>query len=339
MRRVLAVRQDNNGDVTLIGPALRALARAARVTLLCGPGGFGAAQLLPGVDETLVARAEWIEGRPQPLDPGATMDVVRRIAARAFDEAVIFTSFHQSPLPAALLLRLAGVPRIGAISVDYPGSLLDVRVSVDDDIHEVQRALHLARACGYDLAPGDDDRLRYVPLPPPAFALPARFVAIQPGASVGARAWAPERHRDLVAALAARGYRVVVTGSDAERALTAYVAGDTSALDLGGKTTFAEFAAIVARADAIVVGNSSGIHAGAAVGTPVVSIFPPTIPPVRFAPWRVPHVLLGDHAIACAGCRARTCPVPGQPCTGGVSASDVLDALEALGVRPTAVPA
>ena len=33
----------------------------------------------------------------------------------------------------------------------------------------------------------------------------------------------------------------------------------------------------------------------------VVSIFPPTITPGRFAPWRTPGVMLGDHAIACAG--------------------------------------
>ncbi len=39
----------------------------------------------------------------------------------------MFTSFHQSALPLALLLRLAGSAAITAISDDYPGSLLDVR--------------------------------------------------------------------------------------------------------------------------------------------------------------------------------------------------------------------
>ena len=40
----------------------------------------------------------------------------------------MLTSFHQSPLPTALVLRLAGVARITGASVDYPGSLLDVRL-------------------------------------------------------------------------------------------------------------------------------------------------------------------------------------------------------------------
>lgn len=38
-RRILAVRSDSAGDVLLTGPAVRALAATAPVTLLCGPTG------------------------------------------------------------------------------------------------------------------------------------------------------------------------------------------------------------------------------------------------------------------------------------------------------------
>ena len=53
-------------------------------------------------------------------------------------EAVILTSFHQSPLPLALLLRLAGVERITGASTDYAGSLLDVRLRPGEDFPEDQ---------------------------------------------------------------------------------------------------------------------------------------------------------------------------------------------------------
>lgn len=331
-KRILAVRQDNNGDVTLLGPALRALAAAGEVVLVCAPSGEGAARLLPGVAEVVVVRAEWIAAEPRPIEREAIERDVARLAALGAVEALIFTSFHQSPLPTALLLRLAGIPRIAAISVDYPGSLLDRRVHVNDDLHEVERALALAAACGYRLPPGDDGGLRYRPLPPRATELPAEFVALQPGATANARAWAPAKMRALAAYLHAEGHAVVVLGSAAERDLCRFVSGD-SALDLSGRTTFAEFAAAVRDARALVVGNSAGIHVASAVGTPVVSIFAPTIPARRFAPWRVPHVLLGNADIACAGCRARVCPVPGQPCTGIVEPHDVAAALHALGVH------
>jgi hypothetical protein len=57
---------------------------------------------------------------------------------------------------------------------------------------------------------------------------------------------------------------------------------------------------------------------------------------VRWRPWMVPHVLLGDQGIACAGCRARECPFPGHPCLAGVSPGDVVAAVRSLGAVPHA---
>src|SRR5215213_6087347 len=94
------------------------------------------------------------------LDNDGDVLLAARLAGMSIDRAVIFGSFHQSPLPTALLLRLAHVPWIGATSVDYPGSLLDLRHNISDDVHEVERSLDLVRAAGFRLPPGDDARLR-----------------------------------------------------------------------------------------------------------------------------------------------------------------------------------
>src|SRR5690606_444645 len=157
-------------------------------------------------------------------------DVVRlvaRIAAAGVDEAVIFTSFHQSPLPLALLLRLAGVRRIAAISDDYPGSLLDLRHRVPLGIPEPERALSLAAAAGFSLPPDDEPRLR---LRSDLLSHRQRhetgYVVVHPGSSVPARACPPDRCTAIVAALAAAGHRVLVTGGPAESELSAAVAGD-----------------------------------------------------------------------------------------------------------------
>ena len=145
------------------------------------------------------------------------------------------------------------------------------------------------------------------------------YVVLHPGASVPARAWSPERCAAAVAALAAAGRRVVVTGAPAEAALTAAVAG-RDGVDLGGRTSFAELAAVLAGADAVVVGNTGPAHLAAAVGTPVVSLFAPVVPAARWAPYGVPTVLLGDQQAPCRDSRARTCPVPGHPCLDSVTA-------------------
>jgi ADP-heptose:LPS heptosyltransferase len=266
---------------------------------------------------------------------------VEEIAARGFAESLILTSFHQSPLPLALLLRMAGVPLIAAISEDYPGSLLDVRVNVDRDIHEVRRGLALAESCGHTLPDEDDGGLqieRRYGLHAAASAL-RPYVVVHPGASVSARAWSVKRNRELVALLARSGRNVVLTGGDGERELTAAVRGDAapgSVADLGGATSLAELAEVIAAADAIVVGNSGPAHLAAAVGTPVVSVYAPTVPSARWHPWRVPFELL-LREVPCAGCRARECPVPGHPCVESITATDVHSALARLSPRPDAV--
>jgi hypothetical protein len=64
-----------------------------------------------------------------------------------------------------------------------------------------------------------------------------------------------------------------------------------------------------------------------------VSLFAPVVPAGRWAPYGVPSVLLGDQAAACAGSRARACPVPGHPCLAGVSPAAVVAAVDRLAVR------
>jgi ADP-heptose:LPS heptosyltransferase len=325
---VLVVRSDSAGDVLLTGPAIRAVAAGAeRVVLLCGPRGRAAAELLPGVDELIVWRLPWIDPEPGPVDPADIQALTARLAAAGADEAVIFTSFHQSALPLALLLRTAGVGRITAISDDYPGSLLDVRHRVPAGLPEAERARSVAAAAGFGLPDGDDGALRV------AVAAPDRgdYLVVHPGASVEARACPPETMRRVVAALATAGHRVRVTGGPDERDLAAYVARGHA--EDAGPTTMAELARILAGASAAVVANTGPAHLAAAVGTPVVSLFAPTVPFGQWGPYRVPHVRLGDAAAACRDTRATRCPVPGHPCLSAIEPADVLDAVALLGAR------
>ena len=336
MTRTLAVRLDSLGDVLVTGPAIRALANVSEhLGLLCGPRGREAGELLPGVDELHTFHAGWIDPRPRPVHPAEIEQLVEAVAAGRWDRAVVFTSFHQSPLPTALLLRMAGVPWIGAISEDYPGSLLDLRHRCLDDQPETERALGLARSSGGRLPLGDAGRLavRADVLAPGAGPVPdAGYVVLHPGTSAPARAWPAARFREACHLLTGLGRRVVVTGSPQERALTGRVAGDEGE-DWGG-TSFAGLARVLAGADVVVVGNTGPAHLAAAVGTPVVSLFAPTVPAVRWAPHGVATTLLGDAAAPCRGSRATVCPVPGHPCLTSVSAADVVAAVDALAPAP-----
>jgi ADP-heptose:LPS heptosyltransferase len=338
------VRLDNLGDVLLTGPAVRAVAACCdRVTMLAGPRGAAAARLLPGVDEVLVWMAPWVDLDPPPVRADVVSELISRLAAGRFTDAVIFTSFHQSPLPTALVLRLAGLPRIAAISTDYPGSLLDVRHRCEADIPEPERALGLARAAGFELPAGDDGKLAVRrPLPDVSgLTGPGPYVVLHPGASAPARRWPARRWMEAVAVLVNQGQHVVLTGGAAERGLTAAVAsarngGRGQVTDLGGRTSLAELAAVLAGADAVMVANTGAAHLAAAVGTAVVSLFAPVVPAARWAPYGVPVALLGDQCAPCRDSRAVYCQVPGHPCLTGVSAAAACAALDGLRSREPA---
>jgi heptosyltransferase-3 len=333
MRRVLVVRLDSDGDVLLAGPAVRAVARQAQVSMLVSPAGRQAADLLPGVSEVIVCSCPWTGYQPPAVDGEELAGLVDLLRRKSFDAAVVLTSAHQSALPAALLLKLAGVGWVGAISEDYPGSLLDLRLRGFGG-HEVERAVGVVSAAGFPPHPDDDLRLRLRrPLPDPRRAIrdlpPAPYLVVHPGASVPARAPGPEQAAELVRALSDKGWNVVVTGGPGETGLTAAVAG-SCAVDLGGRTGLAELAGVLERASCLVSGNTGPAHLAAAVGTPVVSLFAPVVSAAMWAPWGVPVRVLGDQQAPCAGSRARTCPVPGHPCLTGIDPHEVVCAVEEL---------
>ncbi|HEX5969951.1 MAG TPA: glycosyltransferase family 9 protein [Intrasporangium sp.] len=346
-RAILAVRLDSLGDVLLMGPALRALRNgASRLDLLVSPAGAPAAELLPGIDDVLIFDAPWVGYEPPPVDSPGLLALVERLRERDYDEAVVFTSFHQSPLPMALLARLAGIPRVAGTSEDYAGALLDVRhrrvaggaadTGGPEGGHEVPAALALVRAAGHELPTGDDLRLRLRPLGRPTglvLSLPRPYVVVHPTASVPSRSISDGQAADLVDGLVAAGWHVVLTGAvsasaDSSQGVSSLATvGHGSVTDARGRTTFAELAQALAGARCVVTVNSGPAHLAAAVGTPVVSLFSPVVPMERWGPWGVPCRVLGDQRAGCRGSRARECPIEGHPCLSGVAADAVVDAV------------
>jgi ADP-heptose:LPS heptosyltransferase len=267
-----------------------------------------------------------------PLERGVVERFVHRVRDLHVDQAIVFTSFHQSALPLALLLRLADVPRIAASSDDYPGSLLDVRHYPTATAHEVERSLSLAAAAGFTLDRADDRRIR-LRAPLPAWRPFAdRYVVVHPGASVPARRVPTELARRTVDALVDDGWRVAVTGAASESPLAQVICGPErdDVVDLTGTTDLASLAGVLTGASAVVTGNTGPAHLAAAVGTPVVSVFAPVVPYERWRPWGVEVAAVGDQRIDCAGCRARACPHVGQPCLASIDPAAIVGAVARL---------
>ncbi len=153
-RNLLLVRLDNLGDVLLCTPAFHAVRETlptAKLTLLAAPMGAQVAEMDPDLDEVIVYEAPWMDPWGKLAHSSAReAEMIHCLKERAFDGAIIFTSYRQSSLPAAYLCYLADIPLRLAVSVDGSGSLLTTRHKHPERLlmHEVERALDLVGAEG-----------------------------------------------------------------------------------------------------------------------------------------------------------------------------------------------
>ncbi len=166
-RRILCVRLDNMGDVLMTTPALRALKESGEgrhLTLLTSSAAAPLAAHLPMIDDVWIYDAPWV--KHPGADDGAAADVamIERLLCGGFDAAAIFTVYSQSPLPAAMMCRLAGIALRLAHCRENPYRLLTERIAETEPQvqlrHEVARQLALVREVG---ATTRDMRLAFEP--------------------------------------------------------------------------------------------------------------------------------------------------------------------------------
>jgi len=344
VRRVLAVRLDNLGDVLMTTPALAALRESlpqASLTLLASPAGAALAPHLPMIDEVIAYRAPWVAHPALARTPVGAEDraLIEQLAAGCFDAAVVFTTCTQSPLPAALVCALAGIPERLAHCRENPYRLLTICAPETDRVapgmrHEVQRQLQLVERIGCSTC---DERLRFM-LRPADLAQLAQacegtgfdpgspYVVVHPGASAPSRRWPAERFGAAAAQLArATGRSVVFTGGPDEQVLVAAAreACRVPSWSFAGRLELGAFAALIAGADLLMTNNSGPVHIAAALGTPVVDCYALTNP--QHMPWHVPARVL-SREVPCRDCLKSVCPQGHHGCLLGVTTEEVVQA-------------
>ncbi|WP_460962859.1 glycosyltransferase family 9 protein [Parasphingorhabdus pacifica] len=144
-----------------------------------------------------------------------------------------------------------------------------------DDQHEVSRWCRMLR--WYGLEPDDADLF----LAPPEESFRPGSTVVHPGASHGARRWPVERFAAVAGKLAARGERVVITGSAAERPAAervAELAGIEDSAVLAGSTSLRQLTALVHGARLVLCGDTGLAHVATAYHRPSVTLFGPVSP-------------------------------------------------------------
>lgn len=352
VRSILAVRLDLMGDLVFTLPALRALreaAPAARLTVLVLPYAADLVRNLPFVDRVVAVdvhrwRRPGVWAGPAWSELGVALAEVR---GERYDLGI---SFYGRVGTAAALLSgaryLAGYSGEGypyAFDLALPGKRYERRR------HEAEYCLDLVRGLGVaaelaapELRVDSTAAERAEGLLGAAGLGPGeKLVALHPGAlNMAAKRWIPGRW----AAVADRvqkelGRRVVLVGSPSELPLVERVRSEmaTPAVVLAGRTSVAELAALLARCELFLGGDSGPLHVASALGVPSVSVYGPTDPALTGPLGPRATVLMAG--VDCAPCYDLSSPPVCRRgdliCMADVPVDRVFDAArEALGGQP-----
>jgi lipopolysaccharide heptosyltransferase II len=347
--RLLCIRLDSLGDVLMMTPAIRALRSGApgrQIALLTSPSGAAVARLIPEIDDVLVYEAPWVKSTPHRADSALDQGLIRRLQARRFDAAVIFTTFSQSPLPAALLCYLAEIPLRLAHCREQVYGLLTDRVPDPEPEggirHEVRRQLDLVAEVG---ARTDDERLSLstsgragdavrLALRERGLEADRPWAVLHPGSTAASRRYPPELFAEAVRRLIVEHrWQIVTTGSEDERDLVREIGrrAGVPILDLTGMLHLPELVALIGDAPVLITNNTGPSHIAAAVGTPVVCLYALTNP--QHTPWMVPSRVLSQD-VPCRWCYRSVCPEGHHACLRGVPPDAVVTAaLELAALR------
>lgn len=351
-KRILLLRIERIGDLVMALDAIhdvRALAPSAHIDLAVGSWNASLARAIPGIDQVEVVDASWLarEGRG-----AGTAALVRRgwtWRARRYDLAINF----EPDVRSNLMLAASGAARTAGWRSGGGGPLLDVALDYDPAAHTADNARRLVAAVFGRTARMSAPSTLVIP-DAAAAAANARLRGIQGRPLVGIhvsggraiKQWPPERFADVAMRLAdERGATIVATGSTADRPLVdalRQAMAPRPIVDASDTGDLIEAAALLARLDLFVTGDTGPMHLANAVGTPVVAVFGPS-DPARYAPrGRFDRVVRVD--LPCSPCnRIRQPPsrcVGHTPdCLAGIPADAVFAAaVEVLDLSAAQLP-
>jgi ADP-heptose:LPS heptosyltransferase len=104
-----------------------------------------------------------------------------------------------------------------------------------------------------------------------------RWIGLHPGASIAKKTWPVEHYKELHRILSAAHPELgwVVTGAGAETEACDRLAVEINALNLAGKLSLPELAAVQEKVSLFISGDTGPYHLAMAVGAPTVTLFAP----------------------------------------------------------------
>ena len=321
--RILIVRPGGIGDAVLLIPAIQAIRKSypqADIQILAEKRNAAVFDLCPEV------------GRVFHYDrPGQLLSAL----CRRYDAVIDTEQWHRL---SAVVARLTGARLQVGFATNARRRLFNHAASYAHARYEADSFFDLLTPLG--IARPDSFPIPFLQVPLEAMATAGEllldlsgkpFVTLFPGASIPERRWGAERFRPVAEHLSRAGFGVVLVGGAADsREGEAIVAGGLG-LNLAGRTSLVETAAVIDRSALLVSGDSGVLHMAVGLGKPTVSLFGPGIAE-KWAPRSPDHIVLNKN-LSCSPCTrfgtTPRCP-RGAQCMREITVDEVIAAVEEM---------
>ena len=207
------------------------------------------------------------------------------------------------------------------------------------DVHAIDRYLWVAPLLGLDDNPPD----LTIHLSPQAtnkvnrlleeHGVPASkpLVVLVPGTIWETKHWTIEGFAGVARQFLQDGFAVALAGTTRDQQRCRQIAAAApGTCDLSGKTTPADLAALIRRAEVAVTNDSGSMHVAASLGKPMVSVFGPTNP-VHIGPYERPESVVRVD-LPCSPCNYRRlsqCPFD-HACMKQVTSAMVVESVRKI---------
>jgi heptosyltransferase-3 len=246
----------------------------------------------------------------------------------------------------AAFFRLCGIPQIMGLPLarDARANRLDPVTGNYEP--EAARLARLMRSLGkidlndranWDLGLTLDEHKRAAEVLEPVQGRPLLACCI--GTKMQAKNWGEENWRDVLDALAVElpQHALALIGAQEESLLSesAAPAWVNRSINLCGRLTPRESAAVLARARLFLGHDSGPMHLASAVGTPCVVVFPARNRPRIWFPWGEQNEVI-YHRTDCWGCDLEVCIEQKKKCLTSIAPGEVLGVIRRVLARISA---
>ncbi|MDP3791497.1 MAG: glycosyltransferase family 9 protein [Candidatus Omnitrophota bacterium] len=304
-KNILVMRNDRFGEFLLNIPAIRALKEkfpASKIILAVDNHVKEIAAKIPNVDEVIV----WKSGKHSMVDILKFSGLLKK---KSIDIVFVMNPSKDSNIA----VKIAGIPeRIGyAHKWDF---LLTKKIEDRKYLaqkHEIEYNLDLVRIVGADTKDKslslkiNETELRCCGAMPISrdFTAAVGLIVIHPWTSDAIKQWPVERFRELALKLVKEFNLdvVIVGGKDEIEKSASFNYINDRILNLTGKTTLPQLAAILKKSGLLISGDSGPVHLACSVGTPVIALFRNDMPgkgPKRWGPWGSGNIVIEKNNLS-----------------------------------------